>query len=169
MFRQAPHSDAAPAHLSGLDLSTVIARTEHLCGGLVLVVADEVRRLHLTSGADDRAMDAIRGSLRLAVGASAHAHELATQLGQTVELEAGDRHLPARPAWICVRCCQPWPCPSMRRRLAGEFTHDPAALAVLLTLRLAEASADLGVAALPALYDRFLGWSPGPAVQSDTR
>jgi hypothetical protein len=169
MLRQAPHSDAAPAHLFGLDLPTVIARTEHLGGGLVLVVTDEVRRLHLTSGADLQAMDAIRGSLRLAVGASAHAHRLATQLGQTVELEAGDRHLPARPAWICVRCCRPWPCLSMRRRLADEFARDPAGLVVLMTLRLAEASADLGVAALPDLYDRFLGWPPTPAIPPHTR
>ncbi|MFG2043368.1 hypothetical protein [Dactylosporangium sp. NPDC048998] len=198
-----PHCDATSADLTGLDLPTVVARTEHLDGLLVLVVArtehldgllvlvvaDDARRLILTSGNATRPVDAIRGALRLAAGASAHARQLAAVLGRTVELETGDRHLPARPAWACVRCSRPWPCAAVphlparpawvcvrrsrpwpcaavRRRLSGEFEHDPAALAVLMTLRLAEASADLGVTELPDLYDQFLGWLPTPAVPS---
>ncbi|WP_238015997.1 hypothetical protein KZZ52_00425 [Dactylosporangium sp. AC04546] len=158
--KQASRSSIAPAELAGLDLCAVDARTEQVDGGLVLVIADNVRRLHLVSGADDRAAAAIRGALRLAAGASAHARQFAAAVAPAIELETGDRHLPARPAWICVRCSRPWPCSAARRRLAAEFAHDPAALTLLVTLRLAEASADLGVAELPDLYGRFLSWSP---------
>ncbi|GAA0716728.1 hypothetical protein Drose_36745 [Dactylosporangium roseum] len=162
MRKQAPpRSDAASAGLIGLGFPSVAARTERHYSGLVLVVTDDVHRLHLMSGNDGPTVEAVRGALRLAAGASAHARQLAAALGQP-----DDRHAPARPEWVCVRCGRPWPCGSVRRHLADEFANNLGALTVLMAARVAEASEDLGVAALPELYDRFLGWTPEPTTNS---
>ena len=158
------------ASSANLDLSSAAAWPQRADGRLVMSVADHERRLCLSGGSGGASMDAVRGALKLAEGASMFARELAAAVAESIELREGHRHMAARPGWACARCGRRWPCPSGRRQLAVDFADNPAALTMLLTIRLAEASVDLGAAALPDLYEWVLGWLPAvPSLHSEER
>ncbi|MFG1675697.1 hypothetical protein [Micromonospora sp. NPDC049282] len=62
------------------------------------------------------------------------------------------------PLWICSACQRPWPCPTRRWELLGEYAHAPGDLALLMASHLAAASEDLSWAAPATLHRRFFGW-----------
>jgi hypothetical protein len=71
-------------------------------------------------------------------------------------------HQPMRPNWACAGCGFPWPCPSRRRQLLGEYAGTPVSLSLVRSAALVEATADLRKVPAGDLYDRFVGWLPIP-------
>ncbi|MGC9669836.1 hypothetical protein ACNTMW_25255 [Planosporangium sp. 12N6] len=71
-------------------------------------------------------------------------------------------HQPIRPNWVCVGCGYPWPCRSRKRQFCAEYIGHPAALALVLSAAMVEASADLRTIPAGDLHDRFVGWLPHP-------
>jgi hypothetical protein len=69
-------------------------------------------------------------------------------------------HQPIRPNWSCGGCGYPWPCPSRRRQLLGQYVDAPVSLALVLGSAFVEAAADLRTAPAGELHDRFVGWLP---------
>lgn len=72
---------------------------------------------------------------------------------------SADRHLPARPTWLCHACGEPWPCLPYRDRLIE--TMNSMERGVLMAGHLGAAMADLDVP-ISALSERFLGWVRDP-------
>ncbi|WP_426511418.1 hypothetical protein ACPPVO_12820 [Dactylosporangium sp. McL0621] len=73
-----------------------------------------------------------------------------------------EAHIPARPAWRCTGCADPWPCAPKRAQLAAEYADHPAELRTLMALRVADAAEDLRQFGAEQLWQRFLGWTPEP-------
>lgn len=69
-------------------------------------------------------------------------------------------HQPLRPNWPCAGCGYPWPCPSRRRQLLGEYANAPVSLALVLGSAFVKAAADLRSRPAGELHDRFMGWLP---------
>lgn len=68
-------------------------------------------------------------------------------------------HAPRRPAWMCIWCREPYPCPDGRVQLLaaqGGYTPELAVRAVEL---MELAIADLGEVPVDELYRRFLAWT----------
>ncbi|MEU8070231.1 MULTISPECIES: hypothetical protein [unclassified Micromonospora] len=98
------------------------------------------------------------------------------QLGQPPDGPAPDRprpypphatpHTPLRPMWCCRSCGQPWPCPTARLLLHGEYADNRIGLSIYLCGLMYEATRDLyrlnpDDAPAPAdLFARFVGWGP---------
>ncbi|GAA1546767.1 hypothetical protein GCM10009827_078690 [Dactylosporangium maewongense] len=139
-----------------LDLGLITVKSLRLGGDVVLVVDDGRRRLRFGDG---QPLDAVRGALRLAAAAASHSRLLASRLERDNDVRTMV-HLPERPAWVCRRCGGAWPCQTQRRQLVAKFAGAPGVLLTLMTVRYAEAIEDLGVAELPELDQRFLGWIP---------
>ena len=140
------------------ELGLISAEPTWRDGDLVLVVDDGRRRVHLA--AEGPPLDAVRGALRLAAALAAHGRVLASRLERDNDVRVMV-HLPERPAWLCWQCGGAWPCQMQRRQLLVKFADQGDVLLMLMTIRMAEATADLGVAELPGLHDRFVGWIPG--------
>nr|WP_205861648.1 hypothetical protein [Planosporangium flavigriseum] len=63
-----------------------------------------------------------------------------------------------RPNWSCVGCGYPWPCPSRRRQLLGEYADAPVSLALVMGSAMIEAAADLRDVRAGDLHEQFVGW-----------
>jgi len=61
-------------------------------------------------------------------------------------------------SWVCLGCSLPWPCPTRRRQLLGQYADAPVSLALLLGSAMIEASADLRGVLAGEPYDQFVGW-----------
>jgi hypothetical protein len=57
-------------------------------------------------------------------------------------------HQPMAQSWICLACSMPWPCPTRRRQLLGQYADTPVSLALLLGSAMIEASATCGTCSL---------------------
>ena len=76
-------------------------------------------------------------------------------------------HNPMAQSWVCLGCSLPWPCPTRRRQLLGQYADAPVSLALLLGSAMIEASADLRGVLAGELYDQFVGWlEPTPRRRS---
>jgi hypothetical protein len=79
----------------------------------------------------------------------------------TVIEHPGTRHVPRRPAWVCVVCHQTWPCAPAKVDLCEEYGDQVTSLAIYLSVQMLDAIDDMSAERGPApadLYDRFLGW-----------
>ncbi|GAA3254348.1 hypothetical protein ACFO1B_51360 [Dactylosporangium siamense] len=151
----AESAQQAPEYV--LDLSVIAVESLRLGGDVVLVVDDGRRQVRF--GAGGQPLDAVRGALRLAAATAAHGRLLASRLERDNDVRTMV-HLPERPTWVCRRCGGAWPCQTQRRQLVAKFADAPEVPLTLMTVRYAEATEDLGVAELPGLDRRFLGWIP---------
>ena len=77
--------------------------------------------------------------------------------------EAGAQHQPERPSWDCADCGQPWPCPSRRAALLGEFLPDRLGLLLFMSRLMVDAIDDFFThdkGHVQGLHERFLDWVP---------
>ncbi|MBB4749268.1 putative metal-binding protein [Actinoplanes lobatus] len=76
-------------------------------------------------------------------------------------MTASGEHLPERPAWLCRRCGEPWPCPPAKTDLLHEYRDFRSLLMIYLAAQHWQASEDLTARSeIPAnLHTRFLSWA----------
>ena len=66
-------------------------------------------------------------------------------------------HQPQRPQWCCIACDQTWPCTAYREHVVYDTTRTQ--LAILMTIRMTEAAADLPNPTPAGLWHRFIAWT----------
>ncbi len=64
-------------------------------------------------------------------------------------------HLASRPGWTCQVCDEPYPCPTRRTQLLGEFGGASVQLSVFMAVDFAEAVAELPGVPAEDLHQRF--------------
>ncbi|WP_018784512.1 hypothetical protein [Micromonospora sp. CNB394] len=68
-------------------------------------------------------------------------------------------HGPVMPVRTCGGCDMPWPSPTRKRELRGEYPDAPVSLALHLGAYLVQATEDMPWTPAGVLHRRFLGWT----------
>jgi hypothetical protein len=74
-------------------------------------------------------------------------------------------HGPARPAWTCLACGEPWPCPVRKRQLKELCRCDVRLLVNYMTPYLRDARVEIVDLNLAEITELFVGWCRRPLGQ----
>lgn len=72
---------------------------------------------------------------------------------------ASDPHRVRRPQWTCRVDGAAWPCTPARQALAQQAGAESNRLGVLMSVLMAQAAEELGIADPTRLYRRFVAWT----------